>query len=144
MTNEKNPSLRILIADDHALVRGGFALLVQSIEDNVEVIEANGLEEVESILSVDHEVDLLLLDLSMPGMNGLESIEYICNKWPEVPIIIVSVTEDLNTIRQVLALGVMGYIPKTSTPKITNSAIRLVLSGGIYMPPNLLNSDFSN
>ena len=141
MPDIQNSVLRILIADDHALFRGGLALLVQSVEENVEVLEANGLEDVVSILSNDNEIDLLLLDLTMPGMEGIQSVQEICNKWPEIPIIVVSVTEDLDVIRQVLSLGVMGYIPKTSTPDITNSAIKLVLSGGIYMPPHMLRSN---
>ncbi len=138
LPDNENLVLRVVIADDHALVRGGMALLVQTVEENVEIYEASDLPNVISILSQDITIDLMLLDLSMPGIGGLAGIKDIVDTWPDVPIIIVSVTEDIDVIEDALSIGVMGYIPKSSTPDITNSAIKLVLSGGIYIPPHVL------
>ncbi len=133
--------LRMVIADDHALVRGGLKLLVEMASPRTEVIEANSFEQVTDILSEKGSVDLMLLDLMMPGMQGEAGIRAICHSWPDVPVIIVSVKESIGSIRQALAAGAMGYIPKTSSPDVTVSAIRLVLAGGIYVPPHVLRSD---
>jgi DNA-binding NarL/FixJ family response regulator len=137
------PHLRIVIADDHALVRGGIALLLEMAEPGVEVLHANSFEQVLSIFSANDSIDLMLLDLQMPGMNPDTGIKTICRAWPELPIIIVSITEDVQTIRQALAAGAMGYVPKTSSPDVTISAIKLVLAGGIYVPPHVLKQDIS-
>ena len=133
-----SPKLRIIIADDHALVRGGMALLIDMATPGAEVLQANSLEQVNEFLSETESVDLILLDLMMPGMQGEADIRSICSARPEVPIIIVSVKEDLRSIRSCLAAGAMGYIPKTSSPDVTVSAIQLVLAGGVYVPPHVL------
>ncbi len=74
----------------------------------------------------------------MPGMQSVESIQFLCNNWPDVPIVVVSVKEEMHLIRQALRAGATGYIPKSSSPDVTLNAIRLVLSGGIYIPPDAL------
>lgn len=133
------PHLRIVIADDHALVRGGLALLIEMATQDAEIIEANSFDQVTEILSQQDSIDLTLLELMMPGMENEKSISTICRTWPGIPIIIVSAKEDTDTIRKALAAGAMGYIPKTSSPDVTISAIQLVLAGGIYVPPHILN-----
>ena len=130
----------ILVADDHALVRGGLTQLVKLVEENVEVVETNDYKQTLELLSQDQVVDLLLLDLLMPGMNGVEGISNICKRWPEIPVIVVSAKEDIGTIRSALAAGAMGYIPKTSSPEVMMSAIKLVISGGVYIPPHVLGA----
>jgi DNA-binding NarL/FixJ family response regulator len=133
------PGLRIVIADDHALIRGGLALLIDMASSGAEVLQANNFKQVMIFLEQNEPVDLLLLDLMMPGMKGEADIKAISQRWPEVPIIIVSVKEDQNSIRSSLAAGAMGYIPKTSSPDVTVSAIQLVLAGGVYVPPHVLS-----
>lgn len=140
-TNQQNsnePPLRIVVADDHALVRGGLVLMIEMATPNTEIIEANSFDQVAEILSEQDSIDLMLLDLMMPGMENQKGISTICSTWPGIPIIIVSVNEDIDTIRKALAAGAMGYIPKTSSPDVTISAIQLVLAGGIYVPPHIL------
>jgi len=140
-----NPSVfRIVVADDHALVRGGLVQLVKLVEENVEIIETNDFKQTLDYLSEGQPVDLLLLDLLMPGMSGMEGIKKICKDWPEVPVIVVSAREHIAAIRSALAAGAMGYIPKTSSPEVMMSAIKLVLSGGVYVPPHVLGANLSN
>lgn len=137
----KNDSaLRIVIADDHALVRGGLAMLIEMAAPESEVLQANSLGQVAKILSGEDLVDLLLLDLMMPGMDGDQGIKKVRQTFPDIPIVIVSVHEDIDSIRRSLSAGAMGYIPKTSTPSVTVSAIKLILDGGIYIPPHILNT----
>lgn len=138
--SEVHSAFRIMVADDHALVRGGLAQLVRLVEENVEIIETNDFAQTLDLLDKDQTVDLLLLDLLMPDMKGVEGIKQICKEWPDIPVIVVSVRENIAAIRSALAAGAMGYIPKTSSPDVMMSAIKLVLSGGVYVPPHVLGS----
>ena len=132
-------NLQVLIADDHALVRSGLSLLIKMISEDAKIIEANKLEEVLSILSTNPSIDLILLDVMMSDNDSLSGAQHICKNWPEIPIVIISVKEDLRSIRLALKSGIMGYIPKSSSPNVTVNAIRLVLSGGVYVPPHVLS-----
>ena len=136
--SQDQAKLNILVADDHALVRGGLTLLIDMAKPGSQVIEANSIEQVNELLSQSASVDLILLDLMMPGMHGIDGIRSLSSKWPSVPIIIVSVTEDAHTIQQALAAGATGYIPKSSEPNVTIAAMKLVLDGGVYIPPHVL------
>ncbi len=135
---------RIVVADDHALVRGGLVQLVKLVEENVEIVETNDFQQTLEILNKGMPVDLLLLDLLMPGMSGMDGIKKICTDWPDVPVIVVSAREHIAAIRSALAAGAMGYIPKTSSPDVMMSAIKLVLSGGVYVPPHVLGASASS
>lgn len=139
MNNELAPA-RVVIADDHALVRGGIAMLLRVLNSDCEVLETNGYEQTLSLLSETDNIDLVLFDLFMPGVRGIDDVRHICQTWPDVPIVLVTVEEDINTIHQALKAGVSGYIPKSSTPEVTMSAIRLVMSGGIYLPPSAIRA----
>ncbi len=133
--------LRILLADDHALVRGGMTLLIKSAYEDAKIVESGDYVETLQCLSDDASIDLLLLDLKMPGMSGFDGIQHICSTYPEVPVAVISVEEEIQTIRSVLNMGAVGYIPKTSSPSVTTSAIQLILAGGIYVPPHVLGMD---
>ncbi|MGI9228132.1 MAG: response regulator [Gammaproteobacteria bacterium] len=135
-----SPNFRIIVADDHALVRGGLVQLVMLVEENVEIFESNDFGQTLDLLSKGQAVGVLLLDLLMPGMEGVDGIVQICKQWPDVPVIVVSAKENIAAIRSALAAGAMGYIPKTSSPDVMMSAIKLVLSGGVYVPPHVLGT----
>ena len=128
---------KIVIADDHALVRGGLELVVKMAVPNTEIFQANSFDETINILNENFSIDLVLLDLMMPGM-WKDSIQSITNQFPDVPIVIVSVKEDFESIHNSISLGASGFIPKTSAPEVTISAIQLVLAGGVYIPPHVL------
>lgn len=136
--NDETVPLQILIADDHALVRGGLGALIGTLLLNITISECSSFEHVTRTLGEGNDVDLLLIDLMMPGMQSVESIQFLCKNWPDVPVIVVSVKEEMHLIRQALRAGAAGYIPKSSSPDVTLNAIRLVLSGGIYIPPDAL------
>lgn len=133
--------LKILIADDHALFRKGLIHLIEVMDQDVTVLEANSIEEISEILTGTPDMDLILLDLMMPGVQGLGGLEQLRNTWPEIPVIVISAREDVQTIRDALARGAMGFIPKSSAANVTAAAIRLVLSGAVYVPPTLLTEE---
>ena len=138
ITNEKRPiKYKIVIADDHALVRGGLEVVVKMAVPSAEIFQANNFDETINVLQSNFSIDLVLLDLMMPGMWH-DSIKNITQQFPDVPIVIVSVKEDFDSIHNSISLGASGFIPKTSAPEVTISAIQLVLSGGVYIPPHVL------
>jgi DNA-binding NarL/FixJ family response regulator len=137
MEDKKPIKYKIVIADDHALVRGGLELVVKMAVPNAEIFQANNFDETINVLQSNFAIDLVLLDLMMPGMWN-DSINYITQQFPDVPIVIVSVKEDFESIHNSISLGASGFIPKTSAPEVTISAIQLVLSGGVYIPPHVL------
>jgi len=137
MEDKKPIKYKIVIADDHALVRGGLELVVKMAVPNAEIFQANNFDETISVLQSNFSIDLVLLDLMMPGMWS-DSIKNITQQFPDVPIVIVSVKEDFDSIHKSISLGASGFIPKTSAPEVTISAIQLVLSGGVYIPPHVL------
>ena len=137
MEDKKPIKYKIVIADDHALVRGGLELVVKMAVPNAEIFQANNFDETINVLQSNFAIDLVLLDLMMPGMWN-DSIKNITQQFPDVPIVIVSVKEDFESIHNSISLGASGFIPKTSAPEVTISAIQLVLSGGVYIPPHVL------
>lgn len=130
--------MKILQADDHPLVREGIRQIISRLGDEVEFFEASTLDELLTLLEEHFDVDLILLDLGMPGMNGFEGYHRIEEKNPAIPVAILSASEEYRHINNAIQAGAVGYIPKSSSPEIMLTAIRLILSGGVYVPAELL------
>lgn len=133
--------MKILIADDHVLFREGLRQMLLQLSDEVTVIEAADHEGVLHLAAQHADADLALLDLNMPGKDPLTALAAILAQSPTIPIVVLSASEDLDDVRRVLEAGAMGFIPKRETAKVILSALRLVLSGGIYIPPMLMQKD---
>lgn len=132
--------MKILIADDHALFRDGLALRLEEIAPEAVILQASSYSQVFKILNTEPAVDVLVLDVEMQDMPWLESLKKIHTLAPKTKIIVVSASEDSRTIRTILATGVKGYIPKRSEIKVFNNALKLIIEGGSYVPPNLLEN----
>jgi DNA-binding NarL/FixJ family response regulator len=132
--------MKILIADDHALFRDGLALRLEEIAPEAVILQASSYSQVFKILNTEPAVDVLVLDVEMQDMPWLESLKKIHTLAPKTKIIVVSASEDSRTIRTILATGVKGYIPKRSEIKVFNNALKLIIEGGSYVPPNLLDN----
>lgn len=130
--------MKILQADDHPLVREGIRQIISHLGDDIEFFEASNLNELLAILHEQSDVDLILLDLNMPGMDGFEGYHRIEEENPAVPVAILSASEDPRHVNAALQVGAAGYIPKSSSPEIMLTAIRLILSGGVYVPAELM------
>lgn len=130
--------MKILVADDHALIREAFRHLLLSLGEAVAVLEAGDSDGTLRMLEQHPDFDLLLLDLRLPGAGGLSTLERVRRDHPVLPVVVVSALDDAATVRAVLARGALGYIPKSSTSEVILGALRLVLSGGRYVPPEIL------
>jgi len=125
------------LADDHALVRDGIGYLLKGINENNIILESATLDEVVCIIKDNNDIDLLLLDLVMPGMDGVSSITHLRKISPNLPIAILSFTEDERIVRQALNLGANGFIPKSTSRDEIIRAIDVISTGEIYMPEAL-------
>jgi DNA-binding NarL/FixJ family response regulator len=128
---------RIVIADDHPLFRGALREAVSGLFKQVEIGEAGSFEEVAGLLDRGGDVDLILLDLSMPGVRGFSGLMYLRAQYPSVPIVVVSANDDPAVIRRCMDLGTSGFIPKTLGIEEMRAAIKRVLEGGVWTPPDV-------
>ncbi|WP_025896971.1 LuxR C-terminal-related transcriptional regulator [Sneathiella glossodoripedis] len=136
--------MKIFLADDHPLYRMALSGLLAQLDNEVEVVDCCDYRELGDALSAATiRPDLILLDLSMPGMDYEIAIPELKRSYPDVSLIVVSGTEDTSDMSQVLNLGAEGFIPKSSTREVLLSAIRLVLSGGKYIPSQIFSKDES-
>lgn len=130
--------MKILLADDHRLIRENLGEFLVQLEPDVEVLEAGDFQEAYDLAAADPGIDLAILDLVMPGMNGLEGLAKLRKILPEVPIVIMSgVASRVQAVR-VLDQGAAGFIPKTIGGQAMLSALRLVLAGEKYLPEMVL------
>ncbi len=128
---------KIIIADDHPMIRGALTLALTSAFGRIEVVECSNLAELNEQLAEGGDADLVLLDLRMPGAHGFEGLLTLRTNFPATPIIIISALEDPRLVSEALALGAVGFIPK-STPRCEIvAALHLVASGGVYNPTHL-------
>lgn len=131
--------MEVLIADDHELVRKGLCLLVQRIESNSIIFEAGSFTELKKEINKPHNWGLLIIDISMPGSNQLQCIEIALSNLSQAPVVVISGTEEPEVIREVLKLGVKGFLTKSSSADIMEHAIKLVMAGGRYIPDSALD-----
>ncbi len=132
--------MKFLIVDDHPIVREGLSALLSHVVENGSTIQARNVEEALAILDQAPEVDLLILDLQLPGVGGLEAISDFGRKRPDLPVIVLSSSENAKDARRAFELGALGYVPKSASPNVILAAIRLVLAGETYVPPLLLGN----
>ncbi len=130
--------LTIIIADDHPLFRGALRQAVNGLEPQPDIIEAEDFSSVRAAVAENPEADILLLDLTMPGMNGLTGLMSLRSEFPGLPVAIVSASEDQGTIQRAFELGVAGFIPKSSGIDDIRRSVTIVLDGGIAEPEDFV------
>lgn len=136
--------MKILVSDDHALIREALHHLLRQVDAGVEVIESHDCQTTRDKVAQFADLGLLLLDLKLPGVGGMALLNEFRRDYPTLPIVVLSGTEDSGTVREVLARGAMGFIPKSASNEVMLGALRLVLSGGRYVPPEILAHDGSD
>lgn len=127
----------IVIADDHPLFRGALRQAIASIMPKARVIEASGMDELNAALGREQDVDLILLDLTMPGVQGFSGLLSLRAQHPELPVMIVSANEEATVIRRAMEFGASGFIPKSVNVDSIGGAIRAVLAGDTWTPPDI-------
>ena len=130
--------MRILLVDDHTLFREALLHVLRQFDSAAVVIEAATAREAVRLAAHYHDLDLILLDLTLPGLNGLCALPELHELRPTVPLVILSASEDASDVRQALDAGAMGYVPKSSSSREMINALRLVLAGEVYVPLALL------
>ena len=127
----------IIIVDDHPLFRGALKQALNGALEDLNISEAGSLDELSGRFERFPTADLVLLDLTMPGVKGFSGLMYLRAQYPEIPVVIVSGNEDPQAIRRSLDFGASGYIPKSVSVDTIREAVRTVLGGGLWTPPDL-------
>ncbi len=134
---DASTSYRFVIADDHPLFRGALREAVSGLLAKADILEAGVFEEASAFLDRGGDVDLVLLDLAMPGVRGFSGLMYLRAQYPGVPVVVVSANDDPAVIRRCMEFGASGFIPKTLGIEAIREAVRHVLDGGIWTPPDI-------
>ncbi len=134
---DSSATYRFVIADDHPLFRGALKEAVGKLFGTAEVFEAGGFDDLQSLLEREGDMDLVLLDLAMPGVRGFSGLLYLRAQFPGVPVVIVSANEEPGVIRRCMEFGASGFLPKTLGVDVMRGAIRTVLEGGVWTPPDI-------
>ena len=133
--------MKILLVDDHALFREGLAELLKALDPEVQTLQAADANAAMEQTKLNVDIDLVLLDLHMPGPSGLDLLRALKEDLPSVPVVVLSSDETRGSVLRALDKGAMGYIPKSSNSKVMTQALRLVLVGGIYLPAVVVQGD---
>ena len=129
--------LKLLVIEDHTLVREGMVNLLAQVEDGVVVADRPDFESALALLDDEDEVDLILLDLALPGIDGFAGLDILRRRYPAVPVAVISAFDDLPTITRVMNLGASGFIPKSFSGVQVLAAVRQVLAGEIFRPQGI-------
>lgn len=134
----------ILIADDHPLFREAICNVIRSGFPDCTIIETADLDST-LLLACEHDdLDLILLDLNMPGMSGLNGLMSLRNEAPTIPVVIVSAEQDKHIVLQAITYGAVGFITKSTPREQMTAAIEQVLNGHVYLPADIIRSEQSN
>jgi DNA-binding NarL/FixJ family response regulator len=134
----RESSLKLLIVDDHALVREGVRHVVQTLGPDTHVLEAGSAEEALRLIDANADIELVLLDVGLPGMNGFELLQTLRERGDAPRVVMLSASDDRHGVMSALNAGASGFIPKGLSRELMLQAIRLVLAGGIYVPPQAI------
>jgi len=130
--------MKVLIVDDHALIRDALARVLAALDPSAAVLEAADPRAALDTVEREPQLDLVLLDLGLPGMHGLSLLQSLRDQHPAISVVVISATADRDSVKRALDHGAMGFIPKSSSNEVLKSALQLVLAGGVYVPAELV------
>jgi len=130
--------MKILLVDDHALIRDALRGVLKVLVDEAVVLEASDCRQATQLIQKHPDLRLVLLDLNLPDCGGLSFLADLRKRHAPISIVVLSGSQDRETVMRALSLGALGFIPKSSTREVMANALRLILSGGIYIPPEAL------
>ena len=130
--------MKILIVDDHALFREGLCFVLESVGENVQILEAADYASAFQLMADNADLNLVLLDLSLPGKGGFDILDEAAKRYPLIPIAVLSASNSRQDINRVLGSAALGFIPKDTTGEVMRCAVRLMLAGGLYFPSEIV------
>lgn len=130
--------MKILVVDDHVLIRQAMHGMLKKLRRDIVVLEASNSAKAMQVIADHPDVNLILLDLTLPDRDGFSVLEELRERFPSIAVVVVSAVHDPGNVRRALDLGALGYIPKAAQGDVILGALRLVISGGIYIPPEIL------
>ena len=130
----------VIVADDHPLFRTAIKEALEAEQGQTRFLEASSFESLQELVDRHKDVDLVLLDLHMPGVSGFAGLVYLCKRYPSVPVVIISANEDPVVIQRAIEHGAAGFIPKSSSIDTITSAIASVLMGEIWTPASTVSN----
>jgi DNA-binding NarL/FixJ family response regulator len=130
--------MRVLLVDDHPLILSALQSVIQGLGDDVTVIGASSAEQARTELLKDADFDLVLLDLALGDADGFEVLSEFRAAYPALPVVVVSASDRTSDVIRAIDLGAMGFVPKRSSNELLFDALRMVMSGGLYVPPMML------
>ena len=133
--------MKILVVDDHPLVRDAMFHVLSQLAESVTLLDACDCASGLAQARAHPDIDLVLLDLNLPGTRGFEALDQFHSQHPMLPVVILSMVRDRESVLQAIRHGAMGFIPKVADREVIVGAARLVLSGGLYLPPEVMGED---
>ncbi|MBB4653356.1 DNA-binding NarL/FixJ family response regulator, partial [Aminobacter niigataensis] len=124
--------MKILIADDHWMIRASLKHAISNLDSSLETVDASTFDEAMELLNIHHDIELMLFDLVMPGLSEFDGLSTLRARYPDIPIAVISVHEDRNRILRAIEEGVIAYIPKSAGGDELAKALTLVVNGGVY------------
>lgn len=135
--------MNILLVDDHALFREGLSLLLHSLLKDVSTNEAGSCEAAFAHLHGGAAVDLIMLDLGLPGMSGFDGLAQIRREYPDIPVVVLSSSDDRASVLRAIDSGAMGFVPKSASSGVLEGALKVILAKGVYLPANVFLAERS-
>jgi DNA-binding NarL/FixJ family response regulator len=133
--------MHILVVDDHPLYRSGVVHTLHATNGDLDVAECGSVAAALERLDGGFPAELIVLDLNMPGSQGLDALRTMRARRPDVPVLVLSANEDPRTVRECVDLGAYGFVPKSAPVDMLPAALELVLAGGVFLPPSSLSVD---
>lgn len=130
--------MKVLVIDDHALIRDALHGVLKELSGNAVIVEASDCGQAMRLINEHPDIGLILLDLNLPDRNGFEVLADLRERHPAISTVVLSAFNDRENVARALDVGALGFIPKSSTREVMLSALRLIFSGGIYIPPDIL------
>src|SRR6266436_10387777 len=133
-------TLKVLVIDDHPLVQEGVSAALESLADDVKVMAARDAEQGLALAAENPDLDLVLLDLALPGMSGFNLIGKLHERLPSLPVVVLSALEEPENVRHAINAGAMGFVPKSAPTRVLLEVLQQVLEGNVSVPANLQGS----
>jgi DNA-binding NarL/FixJ family response regulator len=130
--------MKILVVDDHPLIREALKQVLRDLDARIQVLEAESVRDALAVVASHPDLRLMLLDLNLPGENGLDALPLLRESHPHLPVVVLSASEEPGIVIRAIDAGAMGYIPKSSSRSLLVNSLRRVISGGVYLPEDAL------